>query len=107
MGVSYCLPGGVLMSEPRDLRLERLGDRDGLRSTPLGEVARVGSPLAGSGSTRASRAAYEALIDAVFTAPGAAAWLSGLRRAVAAMLADKDAHAPAAAPPADTRLWRP
>jgi len=79
------------MSEPRDLRLERLSD--GRRHPYLGEVAVVGSALAGSSSTRTSLAAYEALIDAVFTAPGASAWLSGLRRAVAAMLADKDSAA--------------
>jgi hypothetical protein len=100
------------MSEPRDLRLERLSDRDGLRPAPLGEIAHVGAPLAGSSRTRASQAAYEALIDAVFTAPGASAWLSGLRRAVAAMLADKDSapYVPAARDairPASPRLWRP
>jgi hypothetical protein len=81
------------MSSPRDLRLERFDDRDGRRHPHLGKVAVVGSALAGSSSTRTSRAAYEALIDAVFTAPGASAWLSGLRRAVAAMLADKDSAA--------------
>ena len=96
------------MSEPRDLRLERLSDRDGLRSAPLGEIAHVGSPLAGSSSSWTSQAAYEALIDAVFTAPGALEWLSGLRRAVAAMFADKDS-APhiSATRPAGPRLWRP
>ena len=83
------------MSEPRDLRLERLDGRDGRRHPHLGEAAVVGSALAGAGGTRASRAAYEALIDAVFTAPGASAWLSGLRRALAAMFADKDSAVPA------------
>ena len=78
------------MSEPRDLRLERFGDRDGLRSGHLGKIAHVASQ-ASSSSTRTSHAAYEALIDAVFTAPGAAEWLFGLRQAVAAMLAGKDA----------------
>ncbi len=82
------------MSSPRDrdrdLRLERLGDRDGLRPAHLGESAQVASPLAGASSTWEFLAAYEALIDAVFTAPGASEWLSGLRRAVAALLADKD-----------------
>jgi len=34
---------------------------------------------------------YQALIDAVFTAPGAAQWLYGLRQKVAAMLDDMDA----------------
>jgi hypothetical protein len=81
------------MSEPRDLRLERLDGRDGRRHPYLGEAAAVGSARAGA--TRTSQAAYEALIDAVFTAPGASAWLSALRRAITAMLADKDAAAPA------------
>jgi hypothetical protein len=81
------------MSSPRDreLGLERLGNRDGLRSAPLGEIARVGSPVAGASSTWELRAAYEALIDAVFTAPGAAEWLAGLRRTLAGLLAGKDA----------------
>jgi hypothetical protein len=78
------------MSEPRDLRLERLDARDGRRHPYLGEAAVVGSARAGAGSTRTSLAAYEALIDAVFTAPGASAWLSSLRRAITAMLAEKD-----------------
>jgi len=82
------------MSSPRDpcpdLRLERLGDRDGLRPGHRGEAALVARTLAPAGIRRDFQAAYEALIDAVFTAPGAAEWLSGLRRAVAAMLAAKD-----------------
>ena len=86
------------MSSPRDLRLERLSDRDALRSAHLGEIARVGSPLAGSSSTWTTQAAYEALIDAVFTAPGALEWLSGLRRAVAAMLAGKNSASRVPAP---------
>jgi hypothetical protein len=89
------------MSAPRypdrDLRLERLGGRDGLRPAHQGEAARVASPLAGASSARETLAAYRALIDAVFTAPGAAEWLSGLRRKVAALLAEEDAapHDPA------------
>jgi hypothetical protein len=83
------------MSAPRyprrDLRLERLGARDGLRPAPLGEAAHS-SPLSSASSTREFPAAYQALIDAVFTAPGAAEWLLGLRRKVAAMVA-KDAAA--------------
>jgi hypothetical protein len=83
------------MSSPRyprrDLRLERLDARDGLRPAPLGEAAHVGSPLSSASSTREFLAAYQALIDAVFTAPGAAEWLLGLRRKVAAMVAGKDA----------------
>jgi hypothetical protein len=76
------------MSSPRDLRLERLGGR-GERPSHVSETAYVASPLAPDSATRDFRAAYEALIDAVFTAPGAAEWLSGLRRAMAAMLAGK------------------
>jgi hypothetical protein len=78
------------MSAPRDLRLERLGDRDGRRLPHLDEAATVGSVLPDTSSTSESRLSYEALIDAVFTAPGALEWLSGLRRMVAAILADKD-----------------
>src|SRR5258707_15684096 len=79
------------MSSPRDpcpdLSLERLGDRDGRRPAPFGEAALVARTLASASSPGALQAAYEALINAVFTAPGATEWLSGLRRAVAAMLA--------------------
>jgi hypothetical protein len=95
----------------RDFRLERLANRDGLRHAHLGEAAHVASSVAGA-SHMWDRAAYEALIDAVFTAAGAAEWLSGLRRAVAAMVADKDSP-PRARAAADTsgatglRIWRP
>jgi hypothetical protein len=71
----------------RDLRLERLGDRDGRRHAHLGEAAHVGSPLAPGGSVRENLAAYIALIDAVFTAPGAAEWLLSLRRKFGAVVA--------------------
>ena len=77
------------MSSPRELRLERLGERDGRRPTHLGAVARIDLSLEAS-STPEFRLSYEALIDAVFTAPGAIEWLSSLRRTVAAMLADKN-----------------
>jgi hypothetical protein len=75
----------------RDLRLERLGNRDGLRPAHLGESALVSSGLTPASSAREHLAAYQALIDAVFTAPGAAEWLLGLRRALAARGAAKDA----------------
>ena len=52
-------------------------------------------------------AEYEALIDAVFTAPGASQWLAGLRRAVAAMFADKDPAAREAIRPAGPSRRRP
>lgn len=82
------------MSSPRfpgrDLRLERI-DRTGLQPAPLGEAAQAAelSPAA----ARDYLAAYQALIDAVFLAPGAAEWLFGLRVAVAALIA-KDAGVP-------------
>jgi hypothetical protein len=75
----------------RDLRLERLSDRDGLRPAHFGEAAQVRSLLGPAGSVREFLATYQALIDAVFTAPGAAEWLAGLRRKVAAILASQDA----------------
>jgi hypothetical protein len=95
----------------RDLRLRQLDDRDGLRPAHLGAAARIASPLAGA-SRMWDLAAYEALIDAVFTAPGVSEWLSGLRRAMAAMRADKDSAScvPAASEALRTagpRLWRP
>ena len=83
------------MSSPRypgrDLRLERLSGRDGLRPAPFGEAAQVRSLPGPAGTVRESLAAYRALIDAVFTAPGAAEWLAGLRRRVAALLAAQGA----------------
>jgi hypothetical protein len=84
----------------RDLRLDPLGNRDGLRPAPqLGEIAHVASQVPGASSTREALAAYQALIDAVFTAPGAAEWLRELRKAVAAFLAKGEPpHAPKAAP---------
>jgi hypothetical protein len=83
------------MSSPgypgRDLRLERLSDRGGRRPAPLGEAAQVRWLPGHAGSVRDFQAAYQALIDAVFTAPGAAEWLAGLRQKVAALLAPQDA----------------
>ena len=82
------------MSSPRypgrDLSLERFGDRDGLRPAHFAEAAQVRS-LLGPASSGEFLAAHQALIDAVFTAPGAAEWLFGLRQKVAALLADQDA----------------
>ena len=89
------------MSSPRfpgrDLRLERLSDRDGLRPSPYGEAAHAASPLGSTASAREFQAAYAALIDAVFLAPGAAEWLRGLGVAVAAFIAGKDKAARQAA----------
>ena len=82
------------MSSPRDpahdLSLERLGDRERLRPAHLGEIALVAPTLAPAHSRAAFQAAREALVDAAFTAPGAAEWLARLRRAVAALLAGKN-----------------
>jgi hypothetical protein len=74
----------------RDLRLEKLSDRDGMRPAPLGEIGHVASPFAPVVSFRELQAAYETLIDVVFTAPGAAEWLSGMKLAMAALFAAKD-----------------
>jgi hypothetical protein len=88
------------MSSPgfpdRDLRLERLSDRDGRRPAPFAEAAEVRLLPGAAGSVREFLGAYQALIDAVFTAPGAAEWLAGLRRKVAALLAPQDAARPQA-----------
>ena len=69
----------------RDLRLERLGGR--WRRAPYGDAAHVGSPFASAAEMRRSWATREALIDAVFTAPGAAQWLRALKGKVAALVA--------------------
>jgi hypothetical protein len=70
----------------RDFRLEPLYDH----SAHLGEVAIVRSIQAEAGVTAEAQAAYEALNNAVFTAPGVAEWLMGLRLAVKAMIARMD-----------------
>ncbi|MFO0929465.1 MAG: hypothetical protein U0736_20960 [Gemmataceae bacterium] len=76
----------------RDLRLDRLDDRDGVQPAHLGSAAHVGSSLSAGLGTRDATNAYRALIDAVFTAPGATEWLAVLRRKVAAYLADRDSE---------------
>ena|SRR5437588_9562973 len=75
------------MSSPRDLGLERLGD--GRRRGHLGEVAKVALAQTDISIRQDLRAAYQALNDAAFTAPGAAEWLAGLRWAMEATLARK------------------
>ncbi len=90
------------MSSPRnpdrDLGLERLGDREDLRPAHLGQAAQVSSSLGPASSAREFLAAYQALIDAVFTSHGAAEWLFELRLKVAALLAGKDPPAPRGEP---------
>lgn len=105
------------MSSPRfperDLRLERLGERDGMRTTHYGDAAHSAEALGPAVSRRELQAAYEALIDAVFTAPGAVEWLHGLRVVVKALLARKPAEtlavttASEAIRPAEPGLGRP
>jgi hypothetical protein len=75
----------------RDLSLEPLADRDGLHRVYLGQAAQVRSLERPASNVGGFSAAYQALIDAVFTAPGAAEWLAGLGRRVAAILAGPDA----------------
>jgi hypothetical protein len=83
------------MSSPRDpapdLSLERLGDRAGSRRAPVSETAQVRLLEESTSQVTRFSVAYQALIDAAFTAPGAAEWLSGLGRWVAALVAGKDA----------------
>ena len=83
------------MSSPRDrgpdLSLEQLGDREGLRRAHLGPAAQVRSLEGAASRIGGFSVAYQALIDAVFTAPGATEWLNGLRQRVVAILAGQDA----------------
>jgi hypothetical protein len=88
------------MSVPRDrvpdLSLESLGDREGVRRGHFGEAAQVRTLERDASSAGRFSAAYQALIDAVFTAPGASQWLNGMWKRVAAVLAERDAARPQA-----------
>lgn len=75
----------------RDLSLERLDDRDGLRRAHVGEAAQVRILEGSARRVGEFSATYQALIDAIFTAPGAAEWLSGVWQRVSAILGDRDA----------------
>ena len=83
------------MSLPRDrvpnLSLEPLGDRDGKRRSHFDGAAQVRTLEQAPSSVGGFSAAYQALIDAVFTAPGAAEWLNGMWKRVTAILAERDA----------------
>jgi hypothetical protein len=79
-----------------DLSLEPLGDRDGVRRGHLGEAAHVRILERAATSAGRFSAAYQALIDAVFTAPGATEWLNGMWKRVTAILAKQDAAQPPA-----------
>ena len=105
----FCLPGAGLMSEPHDFRLERLDNRDGMRAGRFSDVGHVSSSVAGSSYARMSQAAYLALIDVAFMAPGVVQWLAGLRRIVEESFPGRE-PAPAgreATPRSGLRLWRP
>jgi hypothetical protein len=82
------------MTLPRDrvpdLSLEPLGERDGMPRGQLGEAAQVRFLERAASGVGGFSAAYQALIDAVFTAPGATEWLNGMWRRVSAMLAQRD-----------------
>jgi hypothetical protein len=89
------------MSSPRDrvpdLSLEPLGDRNGARRGHIGEAAQVRTLEKAASSVGRFSAAYQALIDAVFTAPGATEWLNGMWKRVSALLAEREAARPQAA----------
>ena len=76
-----------------DLSLEPLADRDGSRRAHLGEAAQVRLLDEAARSVERFSAAYQALIDAAFTAPGATEWLNGMWKRVTSLLAERDAAA--------------
>lgn len=80
-----------------DLSLEPLGDRNGMRRAHLGESAHVRTLETAASSVGRFSAAYQALIDAVFTAPGATEWLNGMWKRVSAILGERDTARPHAA----------
>ncbi len=86
------------MTLPRDripdLSLEPLSDRDGARRGHLGEAAHVRTLEQATRNVGRFSAAYQALIDAVFTALGATEWLNGMWKRVTAILAERDAARP-------------
>lgn len=94
----FGLLGDFLMSLPRDrvpdLSLEPLDNRDGMRRRPFGEAAQVRTLETVANNVGGFSAAYQALIDAVFTAPGATEWLNGMWKRVTAILAERDAARP-------------
>ncbi|HTU90133.1 MAG TPA: hypothetical protein VMF69_08675 [Gemmataceae bacterium] len=83
------------MPSPRDrvpnLSLEPLDGRDGVRRRHVSEAAQVRTLEQAASSVGGFSAAYQALIDAVFTAPGASEWLNGMWKRVTAILAERDA----------------
>jgi hypothetical protein len=74
-----------------DLSLEPLDNRDGTRRAHFGEAAQVRIMERAATDVGGFSAAYQALIDAVFTAPGATGWLTGMWKRVTAILAQREA----------------
>ena len=68
-----------------------MGDRNGLRRIHLGEVAQVRTLERAGSRVGEFSTAYQALIDAVFTAPGVTEWLNGMWQRVTTILGDQDA----------------
>ena len=89
------------MSSPRDrvpdLSLEPLDGRDGVRRRHVGEAAQIRTLERAASHVGGFSAAYQALIDAVFTAPGATEWLNGMWKKVTTILAEREASRPQAA----------
>ena len=90
------------MSSPRDrerdLSLERLDDREDVSRAHVGSAAQVRTLDGATRTAERFSAAYQALIDAAFTAPGATEWLSRLRQRVAELVGGQETakHPPAA-----------
>jgi len=86
--------GDRLMASPRDrgpdLSLESLGERDGLRRAHLDQAAQVRTLERAASRVGEFSAAYQALVDAAFTASGATEWLNGMWKRVAAILGDRE-----------------
>jgi hypothetical protein len=74
-----------------NLSLEPLDNRAGMHRVHFGEAAHFRTLERAASSVGGFSAAYQALIDAVFTAPGATEWLNGMWKRVTAMLAERDA----------------
>jgi hypothetical protein len=81
-----------------DLSLERLDNRDGMPRAHFGEAAHVRIVERAATDVGGFSLAYQALIDAVFTAPGASEWLSGMWRRVTAILSEREEERPQAVP---------
>ena len=77
-----------------DLSLEPLGDRNGVPRGHFGEAAQVRYLEQVARSEGRFSAAYQAHNDAVFTAPGATEWLTGMWKRVTTLLAERDAARP-------------